>query len=66
MAEDHKNYMHDSFPSSKDNEHTPHLKHMHDVTHHDPMLRGRTEEHSAKSGGVGTIQMGNMGNRGTV
>ncbi len=37
---DHKAYMHPSFPSSQDNAHTPHLKHLHNVTHEDPNLAG--------------------------
>ncbi len=40
---DHKSYMHPFFPSSSDNEHTPHLKHLHNVTHEDPHLRQRNE-----------------------
>lgn len=52
---DHKSYMHKSFPSSKDNEHTAHLKHMHNVTHEDPNLRQRSEPHSASGDGAGAM-----------
>jgi hypothetical protein len=58
----HMDYMHPSFPASKDNEHTPHLKHMHDVSHEDGMLRDRAEAHSADGSGAGTIVSGH-GNR---
>ncbi len=41
---DHKSYMHKSFPSSQDNAHTPHLKHLHNVTNEDPNLTPRVGE----------------------
>jgi hypothetical protein len=56
MAESHMAYMHDTFPTSKDHDHHESLKHEHDLTHHDPMLRGRTEPHSVEGGGMGTMQ----------
>lgn len=64
---DHKSYMHDSFPSSKNSEEHSNAQftHAHDLTHEDPHLRGRTEEHSVKGGGIGTMQSGH-GNRGTI
>lgn len=65
MAESHMAYMHGTFPSSKGHEHGSHLSHEHSVNHHDGMLRKRTEEHSVKGGGVGTMQV-KVGGRGTI
>ena len=60
---DQKSYMHNSFPGPKDNEHTAHLKHMHNVSTQDPALRGRTEQHSVPQGGTPAPFISGHGNR---
>ena len=54
----HKAYMHESFPSSQDNAHTPHLKHLHSghMGHEDPNLA----EHMG-GGGKGTSAYSGLG-----
>lgn len=47
---DHKSYMHGSFPSAKTNDKGQQFNHNHAVTHEDPHLRQRTEQHSVPGG----------------
>lgn len=49
---DHMSYMHKSFPRSKTNDHGQQHNHEHTVTHEDPGIRQRTEEHSVPAGGA--------------
>lgn len=58
----HKDYMHGSFPSSKNNEHGSHLNSEHNMTHEDPNIRDRTEAHSVPGGDAGGFKSGH-GNR---
>jgi hypothetical protein len=68
---DHKSYMHKSYPSSSNNEHTPHLTHLASVTHEDPHLRQRGEP-TGHDGGTGSGGSGAGGgaresiNKGTI
>lgn len=59
---DHKSYMHKSFPSSKDNDKSDHLRREHNVSHEDSALRDRHEQHSVPPGDMGGMTSGH-GNR---